>query len=127
MAMINKKSDAPEGGYPETVVSAGMRIEGELKSSGNISIDGIIAGKVNTAQDLEVGPHAQIDGDLTAQNVAVAGTVKGNVTAKDGVQILATGKITGNISCRSVSIQDGAYFNGNCRMQEPKPEIKAEE
>jgi cytoskeletal protein CcmA (bactofilin family) len=126
MAIINKKPNSPEGGYPETVVSAGMRIEGELKSSGNISIDGIVVGKVNTSQDLEVGPNAQIDGDMNAINVAIAGTVKGNISAKDSVQILSTAKILGNISCGTVSIQDGAYFNGNCRMQEPKPETKEE-
>lgn len=121
MAIINKKTPSTEGGYPETVVSAGMRIEGELKSTGNISIDGAVVGKIHTSQDLEVGPNAQIEGDMISQNAAIAGTVKGNINAKDSVQILSTAKILGNISCSSLSIEDGAYFNGNCRMQEPKP------
>src|SRR6188768_418059 len=115
MAILNRKN--PNGqqngnAYPDTVVSAGMRIEGELKSGGNINIDGVITGKVHTSQNLDVGPNAQIDADLIANNAVIAGVVKGNVTVKNSLHILGTGKILGNISCTSLGIQDGAYFSG---------------
>jgi len=120
--MLNRKpANNPAQSYPETVVSAGMRIEGELKSNGNIKIDGVITGKVHTSQDLEIGPNAQIDADLIAQNAVVAGVVKGNITVKKSATILETGKVIGNISCTQIGIREGAYFNGACRMQEPKP------
>lgn len=105
---------------PETIVSTNMRIEGELKSGGNIKIDGIISGKVQTSADLLIGSNAQIDADLIATNAIIAGTVKGNVTIKNALTILETGKIIGNISCTSLGIREGAYFTGNCRMQETK-------
>lgn len=105
---------------PETIVAASMRIEGELKSGGNIKIDGIISGKVQTSADLIIGSNAQIDADLIASNAVIAGIVKGNVTIKNSLTILETGKIIGNISCASLGIREGAYFSGNCRMQEPK-------
>jgi len=107
---------------PETIVAASMRIEGELKSSGNIKIDGIVTGKVHTSQDLVVGPSAQIDADLIAVNAIIAGVVKGNVTVKGSLVLLETAKVIGNISCGSLGIQEGAYFSGACRMQEPKTE-----
>ncbi|MBI2355976.1 MAG: polymer-forming cytoskeletal protein [Candidatus Doudnabacteria bacterium] len=105
---------------PDTVVAANMRIEGELKSGGNIKIDGIISGKVQTSADLVIGPNAQIDADLIASNAVIAGTVKGNVTIKNSLTVLESGKIVGNVSCSSLGIREGAYFSGNCRMQEPK-------
>lgn len=104
---------------PETIVSASMRIEGELKSSGNVKIDGVVAGKVHTSQDLTIGPNAQIDADLIAANAVIAGTVKGNVNIKGVLLILETGKVIGNISCSSLGIREGAYFSGACRMNEP--------
>lgn len=106
--------------HPETIVSAAMRIEGELKSAGNIRIDGIISGKVQTAADLVIGSNAQIDADLMALNAVIAGVVKGNVTVKHSLLILETGKVLGNISCSSLGIREGAYFSGNCRMQDSK-------
>ena len=106
--------------FAETIVSSSMRIEGELKSQGNIKIDGIVSGKVHTSQDLTVGPNAQIDADLIAANCVIAGVVKGNVTIKGSLMILETGKIIGNISCTSLGIHEGAYFSGNCRMNDVK-------
>ncbi len=120
--MLGKKSENSSG-YPETIVSTGMRIEGELKSNGNIKIDGFVTGKVHTSRDLEVGPNAQIEADLIANNAIVAGIIKGNITVKNTLSILETGKVLGNVSCTSIAIYPGAYFNGNCRMQEPKKDI----
>lgn len=115
--------------YPETIVSSSMRIEGELKSNGNIKIDGIISGKVHTAQDLLIGPNAQIDADLIAANAIIAGVVKGNVLVKNSLIITETGKVMGNISCTLLGIKEGAYFSGACKMQEVKqmPESEPEE
>jgi cytoskeletal protein CcmA (bactofilin family) len=70
---------------------------------------------------LFIGPSAQIDADLIAANAVIAGVVKGNVTIKNSLNIAETGRILGNISCSRLSIQDGALFIGNCRMQEAKP------
>lgn len=109
---------------PETIVSASMRIEGELKSSGNIQIDGVVSGKIHTSQDLVIGPNAQIDADLIAGSAVIGGVVRGNVTIKKSLLLLETAKIIGNISCQSLGIREGAYFSGACRMNEPKSETK---
>jgi cytoskeletal protein CcmA (bactofilin family) len=106
--------------YADTIVAQAMRIEGDLKSNGNIRVDGIVSGKIQTSQDLVIGPTAQIDADLIAGNSVIAGVVKGNVTVKGGLKIESTGRILGNISCSRLTIDDGAMFIGNCRMQEQK-------
>lgn len=105
---------------PETIIATAMRIDGDLKSNGNIRIDGIVSGKVQTSQDLMVGPSAQIDADLIASNAVIAGVVKGNVTVKNSLTIAESGRILGNISCSRLEIKHGAAFIGNCRMQESK-------
>jgi cytoskeletal protein CcmA (bactofilin family) len=105
---------------PETIVATSMRIEGELKSSGNIKIDGVVTGKVHTSQDLWIGPNAQIDADLIAANASIGGVVKGNVTVKGSLLLLETAKLIGNVNCGNIGIREGAYFSGACRMQEPK-------
>jgi cytoskeletal protein CcmA (bactofilin family) len=113
---------------PETIIATAMRIDGELKSNGNIRVDGIVSGKVHTSQDLMIGPSAQIDADLIASNAVIAGVVKGNVTIKNSLTIAETGRVLGNISCTRLEIRHGASFIGNCRMQEAKQlEIVEEE
>src|SRR5262245_41034815 len=111
----------------ETIVASSMKIEGELRAQGNVKIDGIITGKVQTSQDLIIGPNAQIDADVIALNAIVGGVVKGNLTIKGSLQLLDTAKVIGNISCGTLAIQDGAYFSGACRMQEPKLQVEPTE
>ena len=113
--------------FPETIVGSSMRIEGELKSNGNIKIDGVISGKVHTSQELLIGPNAQIDADLLAQNAVIAGTVKGNITIKNSLLVLESAKIIGNLNCGQLAIREGAYFSGACRMVEPPAAEKEEE
>ncbi len=108
---------------PDTIVSSSMRIEGELKSNGNINIDGIVTGKVHTSQDIIVGPHAQIDADVVAANASISGIIRGNVIVKGQLLILETGKIIGNISCGTLGVREGAYFSGACKMNEPRQPI----
>ena len=99
-----------------------MKIEGELRSSGNIRIEGQVHGKIQTSQDLVVGTGAQIEADIIAQNALIAGAVKGNVTVKNSLGITETGKILGNILCAQISIREGGVFSGNCQMREIKSE-----
>jgi cytoskeletal protein CcmA (bactofilin family) len=108
---------------PETIVASSMRIEGELKSNGNIRIDGVVTGKVHTSQDLIVGPSAQIDADLVASNATIAGTINGNIMVKGTLLITQTGRVVGNINCGTLGIIEGAYFSGACKMNEPKEEL----
>ena len=105
---------------PETIVAAGMRIEGELKSNGNIRVDGVVAGKIQTDQDVLVGDNAQVDADIVAQNAVIGGTVKGNITVKGSLLVMETGKIVGNISCTNLGVREGAFISGNCKMYEQK-------
>ena len=105
---------------PETIVANGMRIEGELKSQGSIRIDGMVSGKVHTAQELLIGPNAQVEADVIAESAVIAGIVRGNVTVKSSLTITESGKLLGNVNCTAIAIRPGAYFSGNCRMSEPK-------
>jgi len=115
---------------PETIVAAGMRIEGELKSNGNIRVDGNVTGKVHTSQDLTIGQTAQVEAEIVAASAVIAGVVRGNVSVKSQVVITETGRLLGNVSCGSISIRPGAFFTGQCRMNEPKRsengEVKAQ-
>lgn len=113
----------PKNEIPDTIISQSMRMEGDLKSGGNIQVDGIVSGKIQTAQDLNIGMTAQIDADLLANNAIIAGNVRGNIIVKNSVTILETAKISGNITCGQIAIREGAFFSGVCQMKE-KTEAK---
>jgi len=118
---IEEAKENMESGSPaETIVGHSVRIEGDLISEGDIKIDGIVSGKVKTARSLFVGPTAKIEADIEAGTVTVAGVVHGNLKVKGVLVALQTGKILGNIECGQLAIEEGAFFSGNCKMEQSK-------
>ena len=116
-----------QSGAPESIVGPSVKIEGDLKSSGNLRIDGIVAGKVSTSQSLLVGETANISADISAENAMVSGTIQGNVKVLGALILGRTAKVSGDITCGSLQVENGAIFNGKCQMKgsgsfEPMPE-----
>lgn len=116
-----KREEYQEGGVPETIVGATVKIEGDLISEGDIKIDGLVVGKIKTTKNLYVGPMAKIEADVEAANALLAGVVKGDIKIKENLQIQETGKVDGNVTCSRLAIAEGAHFSGSCTM----PEVEA--
>jgi cytoskeletal protein CcmA (bactofilin family) len=117
---MDKKSQNGEyhGSSAESIVGPSVKIDGDLKSSGNLRIDGMVTGKVSTSQNLYVGDGANITADINAENAAVYGAVAGNVKVSGGLLIGGTGKIIGDINCGGLQVEDGAVFIGKCQMKD---------
>jgi len=117
---------APQPVGFETVLGANSVMEGTLKSSANVRLDGQFTGTLEITGNVLVGETAQINADIHAKNVSIAGAVRGNVSGKK-VQLLRTGRIWGDIRAQALTTEEGAFIDGKITMitQEPPAEIKA--
>jgi cytoskeletal protein CcmA (bactofilin family) len=100
-------------GVAPSIVSANLRVTGDLESEGDIQIDGHVEGDVRS-NSVTVGEHAVVSGAILAQTVHVSGTVKGQINGKT-VELTRTAKVTGDIVHESLAIEAGAYIQGLCR------------
>jgi cytoskeletal protein CcmA (bactofilin family) len=100
-------------GVAPSIVSANLRVTGDLESEGDIQIDGHVEGDVRS-NSVTVGEHAVVSGAIIAQTVHVAGTVKGQINGKT-VELARTAKVTGDIVHESLAIEAGAFIQGLCR------------
>lgn len=109
----------------ETVLGANSVMEGTLKSSANVRLDGQFTGTLEITGNVLVGETAQINADIHAKNVSIAGAVRGNVSGKK-VQLLRTGRIWGDIRAQALTTEEGAFIDGKITMitQEPPVEVK---
>lgn len=112
----------------ETIIGPSVKIKGNFSSNGNIQIEGSLSGALDTTGDIKVGTEAKIQANISASSVLVSGSVVGTIKA-EAVVLTSTAKITGDIETRSLSIEDGAVFNGKCSMGEEysKTEKKSKE
>ncbi len=106
------------------IIGAGTVIEGDIKSNGDIRIDGTVTGTVSTKGKMVVGGTGIIDGEVHCQNADVSGSIKGKLTVSELLSLKATAKINGDIVTNKLAIEPGANFSGSCSMGAVIKDIK---
>ncbi len=99
----------------ETVLGASTTLRGDLRSQGNVRLDGIFEGTLAIDGNVLVGETARISADVNARNISIAGAVRGNVNGNK-VQILRTGRVWGDINARAITTEEGAFIDGKITM-----------
>ena len=111
-----KPAARPESANNDTVIAAGVKVEGDFTSAGNIIIDGEVSGTLRTDMDLVVGPEAKITANVSARNARISGEVHGNLSVSERAELSATAKVSGDIQARILVMEAGAVLNGRCAM-----------
>ncbi len=122
--MLKKKRSIQ--GCGETIIGQGTAIEGNIKATGLVRIDGKIEGTIETQGDLVVGTDGIVNAQIQAENVVVAGQVHGAITASGRLEIGKTGKLYADAQVGALVIEEGALFQGQCQMAEHPPGTKEE-
>ena len=107
---------APKTPAPPSLLSTDLKITGDLVSQGEIQIDGQIDGDVH-ADVLIVGETAQVNGEITADNVRIHGYVTGQIKARS-VSLAKSAHVLGDILHENLLIEQGAFLEGHCRRIE---------
>jgi cytoskeletal protein CcmA (bactofilin family) len=100
------------------LVSSGTDITGDVKSSGDLRIDGTLNGNLNTKGKVVIGPTGRVNGEVICKNSEVSGTVEGKITVHQLLILKVSSKIFGDIVTSKLSIEPGAIFSGNCKMSD---------
>jgi cytoskeletal protein CcmA (bactofilin family) len=99
-----------------TFFNAGTRIEGTLELDGEVKLEGQIKGKVSGTGVVVIGENANLQADVFAPSVIVHGVVRGQIHASDRLELHRTAKVKGMIQAARIRIDEGAAFEGECRM-----------
>ncbi len=111
--------DKPEQSPVPSIISANLKMTGDLKSDGEIQVDGKVVGNIRT-KTLLIGKTANVNGKIVADSVLVYGNVNGQIKAP-AVTLAKTAHVVGDILHESLSIETGAFLEGVCkRMTESK-------
>jgi cytoskeletal protein CcmA (bactofilin family) len=96
--------------------SSSVDIEGSLRFTGLLNIDGNLNGAIVAHGMLVTGVNATIVGDIFVENLILSGTVRGNIYVTGEVHLNNTAKVVGNINYSSLSIVPGAVHEGNSHL-----------
>ena len=100
-------------------LGASALITGNVRA-GSCSVEGLVEGKVECSDDLELGRSGRLNADVLAgKRINLAGQVYGNVTTPGVLRLAATSKVAGDLRARNLIMEEGASLNGKCAMRAP--------
>lgn len=102
---------------PHSALGAGTFIHGKLRFNSAVSIDGKLDGEILSTETVVVGESGELNADIDVKCLIINGKVSGKVRASERIDLRAGGSLEGEISTPMLSIEPGAHFNGQCRME----------
>jgi cytoskeletal protein CcmA (bactofilin family) len=116
----------------DSVIGAGLTIEGKILGSGHVRIAGRFHGDVQVQGDVTIERGAKLIGGIRAGTVTIGGELEGNIEAATRVDVLSTGILNGNLVAGSLTVAAGSRMHGQVTFgweEEPsvaRPEIVRE-
>jgi cytoskeletal protein CcmA (bactofilin family) len=109
-------------------VGNGTTLTGEANFKGMLRVDGTLSGRVSSADGtLIVSTGGQVDANVEVSVAQIYGTVNGDITATKRIELGRVAKVTGNIQTPALVIEQGAIFEGSCRMAQQRDAQAKEE
>ena len=115
----------------ESVIAAGLTIDGTIEGAGHVRMAGRFKGDVNVDGDLTIDPGAKITGSVRASTVTIGGELEGNIDGASRVELLATGVLNGDLKAGSLTVASGSRMRGNVSFgwdeaATPQPRLRVE-
>ncbi len=107
-----------------SIISRDLKIVGNLQCAGDVQIEGVVEGDIRS-QSVTVGETAQVSGSIHADTVRVSGAVQGEIEA-NSVILEKSAKVTGDVIHQTLTIEAGAFLEGNCRRLQSNKRAGAE-
>lgn len=100
----------------DTIIGEHTTFRGNAESDSSIKVIGRVEGDIKAAGDVIVLVNAVVVGDIWAENLVIAGSVTGNVHVNNNLHLESTARLKGDMEVHSFVTDEGAVFEGNCKM-----------
>src|SRR5919202_5838909 len=89
-----------------------------------LRVDGSLSGNVRSEDGtLIVSTGGRVEANVEVAVAQIYGTVNGDITASKRIEMGRVAKVTGNIQTPALIIENGALFEGSCRMVQLKEQF----
>jgi cytoskeletal protein CcmA (bactofilin family) len=116
-------------------VGGGTVVTGEATFKAMMRVDGHLSGRITSSSGtLIVGANGKVDANIEVAVAMIHGTINGDIVATQRLELGRAAKVNGNVQTPSLVIEQGAIFEGSCRMlqmaqsaEAPRKEVKKPE
>ena len=108
--------DQNSGALSVSTIGGDLTITGNVTSKGEIQLDGHVQGDIHCVA-LVLGESANVEGNVTADDVVIRGRLIGSVQALR-VTLQSESHVEGDLTYQKLAIEQGAFFDGKSRPSE---------
>ena len=120
-------ASAPASGGQRNILSNDVYINGSVKFTNDLLVDGRIEGKIASDGALTVAENAHIKAEVKTKSVVIYGKVHGNIICTERVDIKSSAEMVGDVKAGSLSIEPGAIFVGKSEVGTPTAQPQEKE
>lgn len=111
------KTILPETAPSINLLGSGTEVTGDIRSNGDIRIDGILTGSINSTGKVVVGSTGRVEGEIICLNADISGEVSARIKVSELLSLKSTARVIGDILTNKLAIEPGAVFTGACKME----------
>jgi cytoskeletal protein CcmA (bactofilin family) len=98
-------------------VGSGTVVVGEATFKAMLRVDGHLSGRISsTSGTLIVGSNGKVDANIEVAVALIQGTINGDIITTQRLELGRAAKVNGNVQTPSLVIEQGAVFEGSCKM-----------
>jgi cytoskeletal protein CcmA (bactofilin family) len=102
-------------------VGDGTALSGEVVFKGMLRVDGHLTGRISSEKGtLIVSSGGRVEAHINVATAKINGIINGDVVATERIEFGRTAQVYGDIQTPVLIIEQGALFEGNCRMNTVK-------
>ena len=92
-------------------------LKGEIISSGDFRVDGILEGSIKIKGKIVVGKEGLIDGSVSCESADIEGKLKGKINVSGSFNLRSTAIVEGEVAMGKLIVESGASLNAKCKMK----------
>jgi len=98
----------------KSLISSDLTVEGDIKSSGDLSVDGRLIGNLK-CKSVTINSDGSVEGNVEASQLINLGDITGDIYAKD-VELKDGSKTQSNLKSGNLQVSAGAVLKGKVHI-----------
>ena len=119
--MLNRKRNERAPTHPDTsLIARGTVIQGDVRFSGALHLDGQIIGSVQAEEEgavFTLSESGQVQGEIRVPHAVINGQVRGDIHATERLELAPEARVVGDVHYRTLEMAAGAQVNGRISHQ----------
>ncbi len=106
-----------------SILGPEIEVNGDLKIKGDILIYGTVLGNVECQGKIHTSKGSIINGNVQSNSAYINGKVEGDLVVREKVVLAKFSQLKGNLVSSTLTIEEGAKFDGLCNMQDKSSSV----